>query len=297
MGKTAKIVVVGTGWVGSRLLDSLGAGGGVVGWSPTSVPLSERSSDLGRLIQSTGARVVVNAAGLLVGSPAELGEANTVFPAWLCSELRHSGVRLIHLGSAAEYGDPGSALPIAEDRSCRPSGEYGRTKLTGTLSVLDAAQHLDVVVLRVFNLVGPGAPASSPIADFAAAVDRLVRAGADIGGEVGGVIDLWWPATQRDVIAVDDLARSILDVANVDVVPPLINVCSGSAVEFGDVAVALGRRRGHELTVRSLDRPGVAAVIGDPGLLCSAVGRAPVAMNPDSIARAVWPDVRVQSGR
>src|SRR2546421_302193 len=47
----------------------------------------------------------------------------------------------------------------AEDAATHPTTAYGATKLEATHHLLAArARGLDVVVLRVFNAVGPGAP-------------------------------------------------------------------------------------------------------------------------------------------
>jgi nucleoside-diphosphate-sugar epimerase len=105
--------------------------------------------------------VVVNCAGATRGDVGTLAAVNVTGTAALVRALRMSGrpIRLVHLGSAAEYGpsEPGTA--VAESAPARPAGAYGATKLAGTRLVeLGRATGLDAVVLRVFNPVGPGAP-------------------------------------------------------------------------------------------------------------------------------------------
>ena len=68
-----------------------------------------------------------------------------------------SPARLVHLGSAAEYGRGPGRAPVREDEPARPVGPYGVTKLAGTRLVeLARTAGLPAVVLRVFNPVGPG---------------------------------------------------------------------------------------------------------------------------------------------
>ncbi|MDG4866385.1 NAD-dependent epimerase/dehydratase family protein, partial [Streptomyces sp. T-3] len=97
----------------------------------------------------------------------------------LCEALREAAptARLVHLGSAAEYGPTRPHTPVTEETATRPQGPYGATKLAGTTAVTTSG--LDAVVLRVFNPVGPGAPASSLPGRLAA---ELLRAGP--AGEV-----------------------------------------------------------------------------------------------------------------
>ena len=69
--------------------------------------------------------------------------------------------RVLLVGSAAEYGQvQKSDLPASEDRSCRPVGTYGASKLAATLAGQEYAQKfgMKVVVARPFNIIGPGMP-------------------------------------------------------------------------------------------------------------------------------------------
>jgi nucleoside-diphosphate-sugar epimerase len=105
--------------------------------------------------------VVVNCAGATSGPPEALAAVNVTGTYDLVRAMLMAGrsARLVHLGSAAEYGpgEPGTA--VAESAPPRPASAYGATKLAGTRLVeLGRAAGLDAVVLRVFNPVGPGAP-------------------------------------------------------------------------------------------------------------------------------------------
>ena len=65
-----------------------------------------------------------------------------------------------------------------------------------------------------------------------------------------------------------------------------MNVCSGTGLAFGDIVTALAQRMGVPASVRSLDRPGIGAVVGDPSLLERSIGWSPE-MSLDRLAQVV----------
>ena len=232
---------------------------------PTHPWLADRdaaaSASLLELLDGTDAVAVVNAAGRLRGTDDEMVAANTAFPEWLVDTLRGRPVRLVHLGSAAEYGDPGGPDPIPESAPCRPSGIYGESKHAGSRHVLDArAEGLDAVVARGFNLVSSSLPPSSPLAQWLADVGRLPPQ--------GGTIEVWEADTVRDYILLADLARSVAALADPDVeVPPVVNLCSGVGLRYGDIVDAMVAAAGRTATVASLHQGGIMTVVGDNTLL------------------------------
>ena len=119
---------------------------------------------IGAILEAVAPEVVVNCAGATAGGSQALKDANITGPCVLTRAMFLAGrpVRLVHLGSAAEYGLTEPGVPVSESAIPRPVGEYGATKLAGTRLVQRAAAAgLDAVVLRVFNPVGPGAPEQS----------------------------------------------------------------------------------------------------------------------------------------
>lgn len=293
--KPARVLVVGGGWVGSRLVDQLRQRSvDVATWSPTSIPPGPRREQ-GLLVALQAGRavplsdtVVINAAGRQYGDESSLVRANVTFASWLAASCERSGLRLVHIGSAAEYGPPVGSARLSESSTCRPTSTYGVTKLAGTSEVLGSTAAGTVTVVRPFNLVGPGAPPASPVAQFADDVAALPSG--------GGVVRVGWPETIRDVITVGQLAESILALIGIPTWLPLVNVCSGSGVSFGSVVGSLARRRGVAVEVETMGQPGIVAVVGDPSLLRSATGSSPTPLTADDVARAVWPEPVVQSG-
>jgi nucleoside-diphosphate-sugar epimerase len=273
----ANLLVLGAGWVGSAVADVARSHPQVrevlVVDPPFDDHLAARDESateaLRALVAQGGITTVLNACGRVHGDEDELDDANHRFVAWLCAALAGTGVRLVHVGSASEYGDPGSADPVDEATPARPVGAYATTKAAGTEVVLAARRDgLEATVARVFNIVGHPVPAVSPLHQWTSDLAAL--------GPDGGEVVVWWPPTTRDFVMIDDVARALVDLAVLDgPLPPLVNVCSGVGLRFGEIVDALAAAMGVAASIRSLDRPGIEAVVGDPGLLASTIGWAP----------------------
>jgi nucleoside-diphosphate-sugar epimerase len=171
---------------------------------------------------------VVNCTGTVTGGPEALAAANITAPwalvtAMLTLPARPRRPRLVHLGSAAEYGRGTPGVPVTESAPSRPAGLYGVTKLAGTrLTVLARAAGLDAVVLRVFNPVGPGAPAGSLAGRAVSQVRQALTSGTPIRL---GPLD-----AARDFVDAGDVADAVLAAACRPALPPaVVNIGSGRA--------------------------------------------------------------------
>lgn len=280
------LLVLGEGWLGGAVIRAARSRTGVSSVDPPLDPVlaprdAAARAGMRRLVTSSGATAIVNACGLANGEGAALQDANVEFPRWLCETIGDLGVPLVHIGSASEYGDPGSPAPVDEAAPARPAGAYATTKAAGTEVVLAArSSGLDATVARVFNVVGHPVPAASPLHQW---ISDLRALGPD-----GGDVAVWWPATVRDFVAIDDVAESLVDLALLGERPELVNVCSGTGLAYGDIVRALAARLGVEARVRSLDRPGIEAVVGDPSLLVRLTGTAPT-MDLERLAATALP--------
>jgi NDP-hexose 4-ketoreductase len=169
---------------------------------------------------------IANCAGLTVGGPDVLAAANitgtyTLVRAMLLAE---TSARLVHLGSAAEYGGAEPGVPLAETAPPRPGAPYGATKLAGTRLVeLGRASGVDAVVLRVFNPVGAGAPETGLPGRVAAQLRRALTGDAEVRlGPLDAV---------RDFVDARDVAAAVLAAAGAPALPhAVLNIGSGSGV-------------------------------------------------------------------
>lgn len=185
--------------------------------------LTAGADAVGAVLARVAPDVVVNCAGATSGDLATLTAGNVDGPAALVTALLRAPVRLVHLGSAAEYGR-GPAGPVREDEPARPLSPYGVTKLAGTRLVeLGRSAGLPAVVLRVFNPVGPGAPRHTLPGRAASELVRAVRE--------HDVVRLGGLSAVRDFVDADDVAAAVLAAATGSLpAPGVVNVGSGTAL-------------------------------------------------------------------
>ncbi|GAA4863561.1 NAD(P)-dependent oxidoreductase [Kitasatospora terrestris] len=216
---------------------------------------------LARFLDAVAPQVVINCAGATYGTSRALIRANTLAVATVCEAIRRSRepARLVHIGSAAEYGPVPPAGPIPESAEPRPVGPYGVSKLAGTELVL--ASGLDALVLRIFDVVGPGSPTASLFGRLAEGLRRALEQDEhqvrmpDLSG-------------YRDFVDVRDVARAV-QAAAVSAATGVINIGSGHAVRAREAAQLLVRASGFEGQVtedaRQVVLPAQAASGADPG--------------------------------
>ncbi len=211
------------------------------------------------LVASAAPEVVVNCAGATSGSADALAAANITAVHTLVTALLQSRVpaRLVHVGSAAEYGAAEDGVPVTETAAPRPAGLYGVTKLGGTRLVeLARTAGLDAVVLRVFNVVGAGAPEDSLPGHAAAQLRRLLAAANGASLRLGPLHSV------RDFVDARDVADAVLAAAAAPSLPhAIVNVGSGTGVPARALVQELLAVSGCDIPVRE-DASGSARTAG-----------------------------------
>jgi nucleoside-diphosphate-sugar epimerase len=127
-----------------------------------------------------------------------------------------TGARLVHVGSALEYGVAEGDL--REDSVALPTTVYGRTKHAGTVAVtrISRTKHLRAFTARLFTVFGPGEHTGRLF-------PTLLRGAASTG-----VIPLSEGLQRRDFAFVGDVCAKLLDLATVETLPgEIVNVASG----------------------------------------------------------------------
>ena len=243
-----RILVTGaTGFVGPHLVRRLlAAGHAVTGtfWEVrVSLPGAELvEADLGdrqtlaALVDRTRPEVIVHLAGLShVGGSWDrmadyyrvnvLGTQNVV-------ELAPASARVLVASSAEVYGlVPEDEQPIAEERQVAPASPYAMTKAMAELVALTTRPE-GVVVVRSFNIVGPGQARRFALPSFAAQLAAIHRGEAEPVLRVGNL------AARRDFVHVQDAVRALELVASTGEPGATYNLASGRA---HSIAEALDR--------------------------------------------------------
>src|SRR5450759_1537195 len=201
-------------------------------------------ADDGRLeseLRATSPSYVVNCTGATGGTTADLLRINVLTTAALLEAIARSGIRarLVHIGSAAEYGPGALGQPVAETTCPRPLSPYGIAKLTATQLVTAAGTGgQDAVVLRVFNALGPAMPPGTlPSTALRRLTDAVASSAPRIEmGPLGAV---------RDFVDVRDLAAAVVAACRAHRLEGhVINVGSGAGHSARELVQALAERVG-----------------------------------------------------
>ncbi|MFI8165782.1 NAD-dependent epimerase/dehydratase family protein [Streptomyces sp. NPDC085931] len=290
-----RILVLGfTGYLGGHVTERLRALPGALVLAGGRAPGADLAVDLAtvspeRLAKALASAVpdtVINCAGATGGDAVTLAEVNARGPAVLCAALREAApaARLVHLGSAAEYGPGTPGVPVTEAAATHPIGPYGATKLAGTVAVTTSG--LDAVVLRVGNPVGAGAPPTGLPGRMAA----LLR---EAGSDPEAVLRLGDLSAHRDFVDARDVARAaVLAATAPGPLPPVLNIGGGRAVPVRDLVRGLAglagfRGRIEETTAGSLRSAPVSWQCSDSTAAGDALGWRPAHTLDEALA-ALW---------
>jgi nucleoside-diphosphate-sugar epimerase len=293
------IVVTGaTGFIGQSLVAALRAGGRGLDVIPVSrhgarvVDLREAAATAA-LIQEVRPGVVFHLAGLIFSQDLDALYASNVGSTrhLLDAVMRYApACRVVVPGSAAEFGRvPAAELPIDDARAATPVVPYGLSKAwqTATASFF-GAQGANVVVARLFNVVGVGAPEGLSFGAFAAQLRAIMRGEAPRTLRVGDL------APRRDFIDVADACAALLALAALPGANGVFNACRGSSVSIGEMLRLMISASGIDVEVvvdeaRLRHRTEISDSYGSNARLRAATGWLPVVPLRDSVAGMLRP--------
>lgn len=211
--------------------------------------LSERAP-LVELVGGLRPDIVFHLAGRVsAGTTGDMVRDNLVATqALLDVVLQHAPhSRVVVAGSAAECGmvDP-DRLPVCEDHPLRPVSPYGVSKACQRLAALSYAVHgLHVVVGRVFNIAGRGAPPNTSLGAFAEQLRDIAAGRREPVMRVGNL------SGRRDFVDVDDVASALVALAMKGEAGELYNICSGRSVSIGELLDQLIKSSGLEVRIET----------------------------------------------
>ncbi len=280
----SRVLVLGaTGFLGWHVVTALHTVGHDVVPAPgrRDLDLATDGEALAALVRDVRPAAVVNAAGRVVGSPDDVEADNVATARAVAAACRHAPgpLRLVHLGSLAEYG-PGSGAPFHEDGVAAPVTSYGRAKLAATWEIVRAGARGDVdpVVLRVANPVGAG----QPVTTLAGSVAAQVREHPGEPVRVGPLTAV------RDVVSARDVGRAVAAAVAAPRVPVVVNVGSGRGTTMADLVGAILDTARHDAGVVRADGAGSTASAADVAVADVALARAALRWSAaDDLAAAV----------
>jgi GDP-4-dehydro-6-deoxy-D-mannose reductase len=193
--------------------------------------------------------IVVHAAAALRDEPLPaLLASNLAALAALLESIPRSDEppRVVLVSSGSVYGGvPPERLPIVEDEQCRPLDLYAATKRAAedVARILAAQLGLPLVLVRVFNLLGPGLQDRH----LAAALARQVA--AIKLGLSPPVLEVGPLDTTRDFVDVRDAASGVALVAETGVAGTTYNLASGRETPVQEILDGLLEAAGLRDTV------------------------------------------------
>jgi len=195
-----------------------------------------------------------------------------------------AGRRVVIVSSADVYGTvPTEEQPIPEDRPIAPHTPYALTKAAAERLALNAG----AVIVRSFNLIGPGQSRNFSLPGWAAKLAAIQRCEREPMLEVGNL------STWRDFVHVDDAAEAYRLVAEKARSGTIYNLASGQAVQMRDALDRLRRISGVTATVQEGVYPSrpydIAYLSGDAGRL-RALGWEPKRSFDDALSD-LWQEV------
>ncbi|HTC86127.1 MAG TPA: NAD-dependent epimerase/dehydratase family protein [Candidatus Acidoferrum sp.] len=202
----------------------------------------------------------------------------------MLAAARHGVRRVVYAGSSSVYGIP-DTLPCVETMKPDPLSPYGVSKLAaeGFLHTLGAVHGIQTVVLRYFNVFGPG---QDPASEYAAVVPRFVTA-ALTGARptVNGTGDI-----SRDFTFIDNVVSANL-LATLDRGPTKLtcNVACGTRFSLLQLLDAIGDAAGVKMDpIFGPPRKGdIRDSEADIGVARRELGYEPLVQFRDGIARTV----------
>ncbi len=217
------------------------------------------AASVGQSWQRPGETFAANASGVLNLLEAAVAEAPRA--------------HVLCLSSADVYGVRGEEeLPLGEDLRPQPVTPYGVSKAAMELvcGQYERAHGLEIAVVRLFNLIGPGQSDRFAVPSFARQIAAAERAGA-----TEFELTLGNGAARRDFVDVRDGARALLELSRRRVAGTF-NLCSGRGTTIGELSEELAAQAGIPVRLREkegLKRPvDPPVLVGDPRRLREAIG-------------------------
>ncbi len=155
--------------------------------------------------------------------------------------------RILLVGSGEEYGyTAATQVPISEKACPVPGNIYAATKVCQNMigKIYASAYHMDVVMVRAFNHIGPGQTERFVVSDFCKQVAEIEA------GKKESVIYVGNLSAKRDFTDVKDIVRAYSLLLRKGELGETYNVGSGSAIAIQELLDEILKLSGCEIKVK-----------------------------------------------
>lgn len=243
--------------------------------------------------------IIFHLAGIIKSAEIDdLYRANLSATVALLEQITESGRRPVFVmaGSSAVYGGVAGSKPITEQVKLHPLTHYAVSKAAQEMAVLRYFESygIPVIILRMFNLLGPG---QSPDLACSAFARQIALAEVNKTNEiVTGNLD-----ARRDFVDVRDAVRAFALAAEKGNPGQVYNVCSGQAISIRECLQTMismsSRSLVHRVNVERVQKNDVPVQVGSARKIQSAMGWQPKISLDQSLADLLndWRQ-RIKSG-
>ncbi|MGE7371066.1 UDP-glucose 4-epimerase GalE [Neorhizobium sp. NPDC001467] len=259
---------------------------------------------LARIFEAHAVDAIIHFAGSVVvpdsvSDPLTYYNNNTVKSHALIAAAVEAGVpHMVFSSTAAVYGTPQQAAPVAEDAALKPESPYGASKLMTEIMLRDtaAAHPLTYTTLRYFNVAG--ADPRGRAGQSTAGATHLIKVACETALGRRSKLQIYgtdYPTPDgtciRDYIHVSDLADAHLKALQrlrAGGSSLTANCGYGRGFSVLDVVDCVARLSGRDLPVETVARrPGDATfVVADASIARHELGWQPVHDDLDFIVRS-----------
>lgn len=157
--------------------------------------------------------------------------------------------RILSIGSSEEYGDVSEKdIPIGEEQMCRPLSPYAVARVSQEMlsSVYSKSYHMNIVMTRSFNHIGPWQDDRFAVPGFIKRIYEVKKSGMQKGEIETGDISI-----VRDFVDVRDVVRAYYLLLLYGRSGEIYNVCSGKGFALNEIIDFVAQEFGVEITTRT----------------------------------------------
>ena len=152
--------------------------------------------------------------------------------------LNYPGCRIISVGSSEEYGEVHEEqLPLTEEHALKPVSPYAVARVSQEMlsKIYADSYHLQIIMTRSFNHIGPGQKENFVISSFAKQLVTLSQTPDSIKNIVTGDLSI-----MRDFLDVRDVVRAYYLLLKKGKVGEVYNICSGKGTVLKHIIDQMG---------------------------------------------------------